>query len=212
MAAAAALTAAADGKTITKNNAEAAEASEAASEAQEANPRNQQKRSKNASEKKRKTRQEKIQKILEELKGTRNILSTKSVKKRILIPKVKNKGETINSRQGIANVFAEFSESLYEGEVDDEEKRTESRTDEDERIPDQHDPSPEFTKNEIQDAIDRLKKGKAKDSSGVRAEQLKIAVTIRKKNQDDFQRNYTTRRLHTEELAQDSNPSNLQQS
>ena len=37
----------------------------------------------------------------------------------------------------------------------------------------EHDPIPEFTKNEIQDAIDRLKKGKAKDSSGVRAEQLK---------------------------------------
>ena len=32
---------------------------------------------------------------------------------------------------------------------------------------------PEFTKSEIQDAIDRLKKGKAKDSNGIRAEQLK---------------------------------------
>ena len=97
--------------------------------------------------KKRKTRQEQIQKILEELKGTRNILSSKSVKKRIFIPKVKNnKGETIHTRQGIANVFAEFYESLYEGEEDDEEKRTESRTDEDERIPNQHDPIPECIK------------------------------------------------------------------
>ena len=31
----------------------------------------------------------------------------------------------------------------------------------------------EFTKSEIQDAIDRLKRGKAKDSNGIRAEQLK---------------------------------------
>ena len=36
--------------------------------------------------------------------------------------------------------------TFYEGEEDDEERRTESRTEEDERIPDQHDPIPEFTK------------------------------------------------------------------
>ena len=126
------------------------------------------KRSKNASEKTRKTRQEKIQKILEKLKGTRNISSIKSVKRRILIPKVKNKkGETINTRQGIANVFAEFYESLYEGEEDDEEKRTESRIEEDESIPDHYNHIREFTKNEIPDAFDRTKKGKTKDSSGV---------------------------------------------
>ena len=39
--------------------------------------------------------------------------------------------------------------------------------------PDQQNSIPEFTINEIQDANDRLKKGKAKDSNGVRAEQLK---------------------------------------
>ena len=124
------------------------------------------KKSKNASEKKRKKRQEKIQKILEEFKGTRNIFSAKSIKKPSPHPQSqKQKGETISARQGIANVFAEFHESLYEGEEDDEEQRTESRNEEDERTFDQHDPIPEFTKHEIQDAIDRLKKGKAKDSS-----------------------------------------------
>ena len=45
--------------------------------------------------------------------------------------------------------------------------------------PDNADPSqldfiPEFTTEEIQAAIDRLKKEKAKDSNGIRAEQLKI--------------------------------------
>ena len=45
---------------------------------------------------KRSKRQEKIQKILEEVKLTRNISSFKSVKKRILIAKVKNKeGEAV---------------------------------------------------------------------------------------------------------------------
>ena len=111
------------------------------------------KRSKNALEKKRKKRQGKIQKILENLKGTRNIFNIKSMKKRVLIPKVKNKkGETINTKQEIANVFAEFYESLYEGEDDEEEKKTESRTEQNERIRDQHDPIPEFSKKKKRDS------------------------------------------------------------
>ena len=62
-------------------------------------------------------KQEQIQKILEEVKCTRNISSINSVKKRILIPKVKNKeGEAVKTRQGIANVFAKFYEDLHEGE------------------------------------------------------------------------------------------------
>ena len=163
--------AAADGKTITKINAEATEASEAASEAQgtegedkeilafiqerkttakhekERNREISKKIKKCIREKKGKKRQGKIRKILENFKGTRNILNIKSMKKRVLIPKVKNKkGETINTKQEIANVFAEFYESLYEGEDDEEEKKTESRTEQNERIPDQHDPIPEFTK------------------------------------------------------------------
>ena len=118
-------------------------------------------------------RQEKIQKILEKVKGTRNIPSIKSVKKRILIPNIKNKeGETIKARQGIANVFAKFYEDLYEGEEDYTGGETELRTEEDGKDPEQ-DNSIKESKNEIQDAIDRLKKGKAKDSDGIRAEQLK---------------------------------------
>ena len=125
----------------------------------------------------------KIQKILEEVKCTRNISSIKSVKKRILIPKVKNKeGEAVKTRQGIENVFAKFYEDLYEGEDGYTEEGMESCTEDDKTDPSQHNSIPEFTKNEIQDAIDRLKKGIAKDSNGIRAEQLKkTAVTIQKK-------------------------------
>ena len=108
-------------------------------------------------------RQEQIQKILEKVKGTKNISSIKSVKKRILIPKVKNKeGEAVKTRQGIANVFAKFYEDLYEGEEGYTEDDMESCTEDDKTDPSQLNSIPEFTKNEIQDAIDRLKKGKRK--------------------------------------------------
>ena len=119
-------------------------------------------------------RQEKIQKILEKVKGAKNIPSTKSVKRRILIPRIKNKdGEAEKSRQGIANVFAKFHEDLYKGEdgQDDEDKY--SHIDQENAESSQDETIPEFTK-EIQAAIHRLEKGKAKDNSGVRAEQLKF--------------------------------------
>ena len=64
--------------------------------------------------KKRSKRQEKIQRILEEFRGIRNTSSVKSAKRRMLIPKVKNdKGDTITSGKGIANVFGEFYSKLY---------------------------------------------------------------------------------------------------
>ena len=111
------------------------------------------------------TRREKIQKILKEVKGTRNIPSIKSVKKRILTPKVKNKeGETIKTRHGIPNVFAKFYEDLYEGEGEYTGRETELHTEEDGKELEQDNFIKEFTTNEIQEA---------KDSNGIRAEQLK---------------------------------------
>ena len=43
----------------------------------------------------------------------------------------------------------------------------------DDKEPEQNNFMKEFTIDEIQDAIDRLKKEKAKDGNGIRAEQLK---------------------------------------
>ena len=115
-----------------------------------------------------------IQKILEKVKGTKNISIIKSVKKRILIPKVKNKeGEAVKTRQGIANVFAKFYEDLYKGEENNTEKGENPGIEEDEEDEVQDNFIKKSTKDEIQVAIDRLKRGKAKDSSGIRAEQLK---------------------------------------
>ena len=150
-------------------------------------------RSKIASEK---TKEGQDKKKSEDL-GRGKISSINSVKKRILISKVKNKeGETIKTRQGIANVFfffVKFFEDLYEGEEGYTEKGMASRTENDDKDHDQRNSIPEFTKHEIQDAIDRLKKGKAKDSNGTRAEQLKNCSDDTKENHDDLQRNCAAR-------------------
>ena len=73
-------------------------------------------------------------------------------------------------------MFAELYAKLYEddeGEENKKEKATETCSESKEKMLQTFDPSPEFTTNGIQDAIDRLKRGKAGDSSGVRAEQIK---------------------------------------
>ena len=113
-------------------------------------------------EKKRNAREDKIQKMLEEVKGTKNISNVKSAKKRIFIPKVKNKkGEVIITRIAIANEFAEFYANLFEdeeGENDRKEREAEARTE-------SKKPIPEFAKEEIQDAIDRLKREKKQETA-----------------------------------------------
>ena len=97
------------------------------------------------------------------------------MKKRILIPRVKNKeGEIVKTRQSIANVFAKFYEDMYEGEEDYIGEDVMMETEGEDKELEQNDSIKEFTTDEIQSAIDRLKKGKAKDSNGIRAEQLKL--------------------------------------
>ena len=97
------------------------------------------------------------------------------MKRRILIPKIRNKdGEAEKTRQGIANVFAKFYEELYRGEDEQDDECKYTHIDQENADSWQNGTIPEFTKEEIQDAIHRLKKGKAKDNSGVRAGQLKI--------------------------------------
>ena len=74
---------------------------------------------------------------------------------------MKNKeGESVKTRQGIANVFAKFYEELYEGE---EETDTEDGTTKEEIEQDEY--MEEFTSEEIQSAIDRLKKAKQKTAT-----------------------------------------------
>ena len=65
-------------------------------------------------------RKEAIQQILEKFSGIKNISQIKSARKKTLILKTKNeKGETVTSRRGIANVFGEFHSKLHDEERDD---------------------------------------------------------------------------------------------
>ena len=57
--------------------------------------------------------------------------------------------EAVKTRQGIANVFAQFYEDLYEGEEDNNGEDMNSCTDQDNTDPSQLDCIPEFTTSEI---------------------------------------------------------------
>ena len=60
------------------------------------------------------------------------------MKKRILIPKVQNKeGETIKTRQAIANVFSKVFEYLHEGEGEYTGGDMKPNTEDDEKDPEQ---------------------------------------------------------------------------
>ena len=125
-------------------------------------------------------RQKDIQRILEEFKGVRNIPGIKTAKKKVLITKIKNeKGECITSRKGIVDVFGEFHKRLYEdNEKDDSEHEVNdddnySNTDVHNNDTEETAGIPEITIEELQTAINKLKKGKSPDSNGIRAEDIK---------------------------------------
>ena len=82
-----------------------------------------------------------------------------------------DKGETITSRKGTANVFGESYSKLYAetqpGEEAQESENMETKTNKEKKS------CSEDVKNEIQAAIDKLKKGRASDNNGIRAEDIK---------------------------------------
>ena len=83
------------------------------------------------------------------------------MKKRILISRVKNKeGEVVKTTQGIANVFAEFYEDLYEGEYDFVDEDVMMGVGGEDEESEQSVKIKEFTIEDIQSAIDRQKKRK----------------------------------------------------
>ena len=125
-------------------------------------------------------RQHDIQRILEDFKGVRNIPVIKSAKKKVLITKIKNdKGECVTSRKGIADVFGEFYKRLYEdNEKDDSEHEVNdddnySNTDVHNNDTEETAGIPEITTEELQNAMNKLKKGKFPDRTGIRAEDVK---------------------------------------
>ena len=125
-------------------------------------------------------RQQDIQRILEDFRGVRNIPGIKPAKKKVLITKMKNeKGEIITSRKGIANVFGQFYKHFYDDNEQDEseqeigENENDSSTDVHNNGTDEMTRIPEITTEELQNAINKLIKGKSPDSNGIRAEDIK---------------------------------------
>ena len=83
----------------------------------------------------------------------------------MLITKIKNEqGEIITSRKGIANVFGEFYKKLYDDNEQDEKKHeieengNESSTDVHNNDTGEMTRIPEITTEELQTAINKLKK------------------------------------------------------
>ena len=109
-------------------------------------------------------------------------------KKKTLIPKVKSeKGETVTSRKGIANVFGKFHSKLYAEERLDEEEhdphRSETRTSKRGRSGEEEEKKeiPEFTKKKGAGCHRQPQKGKTSDSNGIRARDIKAYVTRRRR-------------------------------
>ena len=197
MAAAAASTGAADSEAIAKNNSEAAEAT-VASQAQETKGKDNeilaliQERKTIAKHEKERIREisQKIKNVSETTRGgqDRNKFrrswkisreqGTSPVSSRWRNESSSPKSKTEQARPSKRGKESQMSfrnsmKICTKEKKDKKDKDTDLRTEEHEKTSGRHDHIPEFTKNEIQDAIDRLRKGKLKDSSGVRAEQLK---------------------------------------
>ena len=101
----------------------------------------------------------------------------KSGRKKTLIPKVKNdEGVTIMSRKAIANVSGGLYSKLFaenqpgEDVLDPQNRETRRNTEKKSCNGDVRNEIPEFTQIEVQAAIERIKKGKASDNNGIRAE------------------------------------------
>ena len=108
------------------------------------------------------------------------IMHKKFGRKRTHIPKVKNdKGETITSRKGIANVFGEFCSKLHaENQLgqevqDPQNQETIMNTEKKNCNEDVRNEIPEFTQDEVQAATDSL----ASDNNGIWAEDIKTCDT-----------------------------------
>ena len=91
-----------------------------------------------------------------------------------------DEGETVTSRKGIANVFLLNSTACFLSKLSLEREHKESqnmetKTSKETKYCSENvkNGTPEFTQAEVQAAIDKLKKGKASDNNGIRAEDIK---------------------------------------
>ena len=92
------------------------------------------------------------------------------------LPQSQKQGWRSRKKRGKASqtYLQSFMKICTKEEEEHGDEEMNSCTEQENAEPSQSETIPEFTMEELQAAINRLKKGKARDSSGVRAEQLKI--------------------------------------
>ena len=104
----------------------------------------------------------KIQRILKDFRGLKEISAIRGKGGKHMIETLaRSDGEIVSDRQAVADVFASFYETLYwkdpvgQHEAEQRKKRTNTQ------------PLTLFTHDELLDALKILKRGKAKDDSGI---------------------------------------------
>ena len=127
------------------------------------------------------------------IQGYQEHLERQIFEEKAIIPKIKDeKGETVTSRKRIANVFGKFSSKLFAEERQEDEDREseeeETRTGKENEEGEAETASiPEFTEQDTQVAIVSLKKGKAGDSNGIKAEDISVRRRDEKVDERDLQ-------------------------
>ena len=118
----------------------------------------------------RKRRRQRIGKHIEDFSGLRKITSIKAQGKRELLPHMVDvDGMGRDGRQEIVDVFADFYADLYATRVGRGPEGEQSECETNQQA------IPEFTEPEVEDALKKMKRGKASDKSGVVVELLKDA-------------------------------------
>ena len=116
--------------------------------------------------------EEKIQQVIYNRRGLRHIADIKRHQGRALIPSMTtHEGKTTTDRQSIADVFATFYEDLYRCRTTDD--TTADATTQNSDQP--YDIQP-FSTEEVNIAINQLRNGRCKDTTGLIAEMLKAGV------------------------------------
>ena len=118
-----------------------------------------------------------------------------------------DKGETITSRKGIANVFAEFYSKFYaedqlgEEVQDPHNSETKMNTERESRIDDVKNEIPESTQDEVQTAIDNLEKGEASEKQWNPCWRYQdVRRNDETNDKTDLQRSDKARGLHTRNM------------
>ena len=120
--------------------------------------------------KRREEAESKIQNLLSKFAGLNAVSGIKSRRRKLLITEMTDEaGSKVDTRKGIADIFAQFYGELYESKLDENLGGSDSE--------ERHAPQPSeitpFSMQELTDVLRSLKRNKGKDSKGIVAEMYK---------------------------------------